>query len=238
MHKFLFVILFLIPSIAISGQSYKRWFMDQQLVGCPGCAVGMVEPAYYNDSLAIYLAFVDGCVNYLKQKSSIITIDKKDWGTEAGNVSIEDSFAESIDTMQLADVIKQLVIIDTMYSKNFIAVLVGSKSCSVDESLKQELSISDLTQGGSLFSSDTLQFTGNAPEYYFEKSSWIEAERRARREAAYSLHSKVSSIGRLIDFVFDERRNQITDVELRNTSVIRRWINKATNIYCVTIKME
>ncbi len=236
MREFLAALLFFI-SIAVPGQPYKRWFTDQYLAGCPGCAVGMVEPAGCNDSIAVYQAFLSGCTNYVKQKRAMVSIDKNDWGTESGTVSIEDNYTETIDSVQLADALQKLVILDTLFSKNFIAVLVGSNACSVDEFLKEKVSVI----GSELAVSRTekvLEFTGMSPRYAYERSSWDEAETRARREAAFYLDAKVSSIGRLGDMVFDERRKQKTRVELRNVFVLKRRIDKTANLFYVTIRLE
>ncbi len=164
------------------GQSYPRWFLDQEEVPCVSATVGYASPSFYPDSSAAQ-AFRDGCETFARQSRLDVSGGQAFWSTEIGVYWMGSDFREQYDTSEVARARSVLRPLDTFRSSGLVAVLLGDPGCEVDELQRTAIPIRGTqppswTQSPPQGTSDYYA-VGIAPEYFYEVSCWRLVERRA-----------------------------------------------------------
>lgn len=239
MIRSILVFLFLFNEILLP-QVYKGWFLDPLDYGCGNTVIGYANRSYYGDTSAIKNAFLNACENYLKQHQVYFHGGQAFWTTEAGTYWMGNNFTEDIDTSIIYYTVSSLKIIDTLLTPEFVAVLVGDKSCTGEYTsemhninvLKAPLWINTIPQDGVYHYA-----VGLAPSYYHERSSWEEAEKIARRNLASNVNSKVKSLEKKTEFEYQEIKNEDISVMLTNCEIIGRWKDTKKSVFYVLMRM-
>jgi len=236
------VIILIFTAKAGFPQLYKSWFVSQYSIACPEKAVGFSLHSYYNDSAAVKNAFLNGCENFVRNSKESIYGSQTFWSTENGTYTMGREINEQYDTSLVSAAALRLKITDTLITENFVAVLVTScgpdfisKECPVVEmkDVKRPEWIDSLPkEPGYNYA------LGSSPLYFYEMSSWKEAEWAARKAFALSVCSKTMSVEKLQDRSGQQVRNEEVAVTLSGVEVVARWKNSRENICYVLCKMR
>jgi hypothetical protein len=126
-----------------------------------------------------------------------------------------------------------------LYSENLVAALMGPPGNGFDPVWCERRSVTATRapewtehppqEGGCSYA------VGVAPAYYYEMSSWDEAERNARLNLARTIRIKVGAIQQMA--VQDQalQREQLS-VVLRNAQTVARWVDPREGIYYVLVR--
>jgi hypothetical protein len=220
------------------GQAYPAWFLDQQVALSGPTAVGYAHASFYPDSSAAQ-AIRDGCARWVRQQQTTVEGGQLFWSTALGTAWMGSSIQECYDTAAVAAAIATLAPLDTLFSDNLTAVLLGPLGSVLDPVWRERRSVTatrapDWTEQPP----HEIGFAyaiGVAPAYYYEMSSWDEAERNARLNLARTISVKVGALQQMA--VQDQalQREQVS-VVLRNAQTVARWVDPREGIYYVLVQ--
>ncbi|HCV43309.1 MAG TPA: hypothetical protein DGH68_07475 [Bacteroidetes bacterium] len=221
-------------------QEYPHWFLFQGGIGCGKIAVGFVNPAFHADSAAA-LAVRCACENYVRQSAVKISGGQSFWATEAGTYWMGADFSEEYDTLSGSEVCAHLGVLDAVATAGGVFALVGSPECDVSSIRGKMISIVGNSPPGwieRLPSERGSHFAvGIAPQYFYEISSWVEAEQAARRNLARAVHTTMKSIQKQTTTEAQEVRHEELSVMLRDYQVVARWRDMKRQIFYVLLRM-
>jgi hypothetical protein len=119
-------------------------------------------------------------------------------------------------------------------------VLLGNSDFPIDENLKLRSQFQNTIPPKWTESppNDENYFyaVGISPEYYYEISSWKEAEKLARRNLARSVYIEIKSLQKGAR-QFQEITNENLEMDLHNIQVVSRWRDIEEKLFYVLIKM-
>jgi hypothetical protein len=235
----LFVLFFaFLGFVNAKAQEYPVWFFHQGTVNCRTLAVGYAEHSPQNDSTISY-AFRNAAVNFAAFKCVTVKGGQTFWGTEAGKYRIHSSTQEVIDEVEVKKAQDLLRIIDFAEINGCMIVLAMDSNYSIPDFYKERVNLLRFNSPhwteeipkmpGFIFA------VGLAPKYYYQSSSWIEAEWMARRNLARSLHSELKAVQKSSGE--GESLEQLSsDVLLQNVEVVERWLDIREQLYYVLIR--
>lgn len=236
------ILLVCLETLIVQGclaQQYPKWFLNQLSLGCKKTAVGYANPSFFPDSSAAR-AFRNGCETYIKQRQTNVFGGQAFWSTEIGTFWMGSDFQEQFDTVAVAQAVNHLQALDTLITQGFVAVLLSNLNCLLDTSLQERQSTSSLPSPSWL---ETLPYDetyyyaiGVAPEYFYETSSWTEAERLARRNLARVVYIDVKALQKITGQGQEIRHEEIS-VTLRDIQTVARWRDMENKIFYVLIRM-
>ncbi len=225
-------------SIRSHAQSYPAWFLHQGTVKCESATVGYANQSYYPDS-AIALAARNAILNAGRLRATRVSGGQAFWSTEAGTYWMGSNIRENFDTTVSAER-SSYKILDVFTTRGFVAVLHGDSACAVDPSARAIVRVpSRPPLWAETIPKDDRYFyaVGLAPEYYYETSSWQEAERAARLSLARTVHTNIRSLQKIGGREGQEIRNEETSVVLERLQVVARWRDVRQKIFYVLIRM-
>lgn len=234
----LFLLLMVVSENALA-QAYPRWFLDPAAVGCSGLAVGYARAAFYADSSAAH-AFRNACENYARQMHTRLAGGQAFWSTEIGTFWLGADFVEEFDSTAAVLAEKSLQPLDTLSVGDFVAVLASPSGCQLPPVLEQKTLVAGRPAPGWTEAPPDdpgyYYVVGVAPEYFYEMSSWIEAERLARRNLARAVFIEVMAYQKL-GAQGQEIRHEELSVALHNIEVMGRWRDLNNRLFYVLIRM-
>jgi hypothetical protein len=230
-------ILLIVPGILVA-QSYPGWFLRQEGMKCPMTAVGYAVPSFYRDS-SIAQATRNAAENVGRQTATHVQGGQVFWATEGGTYLMGADFREQYDTGASKSALSSLVPVDTFVTSSIALVLLSDSGCQVDRRILGRLA--DEVEGPAW--TETLPLdakytyaVGVAPEYYYEVSSWLEAERSARRNLARSVVTEIKSLQKLSAREGQELRSEELSVSLHHIEAVARWRDMEKKIFYVLLR--
>jgi len=239
MIRGLFVLLLLGWTNA-EGQEYPAWFLLQGRVGCRTIAVGYAEHSSLKDSTASY-ALQNAAVNAAAFTHIVVKAEQTFWGTEAGTYRINSSTLEVLEEGELQRANHVLRRIDVAENNGCMMILAGDSTCIIPDGKRQKVNLSQVSPPH--WTEEVpkepgfVSAVGLAPRYYYESSSWKEAEWMARRNLARSLHSRIKGVqksaveGQSLELLS-------SDVVLKNAEVVERWLDIHQEIFYVLVRTQ
>lgn len=221
-------------------QVYPGWFLTPEKLGVSHAVAGYAEPAFYADS-AITQAYYNACENYAKETTCQYSGGQFYWATEIGVYWIGNDVQEKFDSSATAAALTILAPADTFIADGVVMILATSEPPAEASSLfalrntkKQSPPgwIKELPQD-----SEFIYATGLAPLYFHEKSSWLQAEQRARRNLAQTIFLTVSALGKSAAEGQDIRTEEMGLTTIRS-QVIARWFDAKDEVCHVLVKMK
>ena len=233
------IVLFL-PSCNSVAQIYPEWFLNPEKLTVPHAVTGYAEPAFYADS-AITQAFYNACENWAKETTCRYSGGQYYWATEIGVYWIGNDVRETFDSSATISALSALAPADTFITNGMILVLATSETPADEPALfahrntkKQSPPgwITELPQDSSFIFA-----TGAAQLYFHEKSSWLQAEQRARLNLARSIFLSVRALGKLAIEGQDQRVEEMGETAVQ-AQVVARWFDTKNEVCHVLIKMK
>lgn len=220
-------------------QSYPSWFLNQGSIKCGSAVVGYASPSFYRDS-SISQAAHNAAVNVGRLQMTHISGGQAFWSTEGGTYWMGTSIREEFDTTAAVKALSSQKVLDAFVTLEFVAVLCGDSTCVVDPSLRSTMQIRALAPPWTESIPRDEQFVyavGMAPEYYYELSSWQEAERAARLNLARNVYTNIKALQKVSGREGQEIRNEEMAVTLKQQQIVARWRDPRQKIFYVLIRM-
>lgn len=241
MKKGIFPLLFLLFfSNIIFSQHYPYWFIYPEKVGCDDYEVGYSTTGYYADSSKV-VAFKNGCVNRARNAYLKIEGGQGFWKTENGTYWMGAKINESFDTASIRIYEENLKLVSTFSDEKLTLAFLCNSELELTSLQNQIIDLKDISAPHwieKIPSSEKYYYAlAMTPKYYYEISSWLEAERLARVNLATQISVSVKSLQKVTEIEGQEIRNEEFSVILENISVAERWIDIKRNIFYVLIKM-
>jgi hypothetical protein len=217
------------------GQVYPNWFLNQGSTKCIGTTIGYANSSFYADS-AIAEAIRNAYENYSRNRVTHVAGGQAFWSTEAGTFWMGADFQEDFDTTAMESAPSFLSVLDMYVDVNIAVVLLGDSTCRIGEAERLRLPLLKTLHAWSDTPPKDERYyyaVGVAPQYYYETSSWIEAERIARRNLARTLTVSVRSLQKSTVREGQEIRQEELKVTLRNIEVMARWIDASKKLFYV-----
>ncbi|MFH0992107.1 MAG: LPP20 family lipoprotein [bacterium] len=222
-----------------SAQEYPAWFLNQGVLRCGRTVVGFANTAFYKDS-AIAFALRNGAEDAGRMAKTKIQGGQIYWSTEGGTFWMGADFREQFDSSAAQTALTSFTPIDTFISSSLVLVLFANAPCELDVALRSHGRINARAPSWTeTIPRDTnyLYAVGIAPEYYYEISSWREAERIARRNLAGNVHIKIRALQKLTAYEGQDIRHEEISVTLKDIQVVARWRDLGKKIFYVLIRM-
>lgn len=224
---------------AAYGQSYPNWFLNQGTITCGLAAVGYASPSFYRDS-SISQAAQNAAVNVGRLQMTHISGGQAFWSTEGGTYWMGANFREEFDTLATVRALRSQKVLDSFVTSGFVAVLCGDSTCAGDPSLRM---LTEIRSPAPLWTESIprdeqfVYAVGMAPEYYYELSSWQEAERAARLNLARNVFTQIKALQKVGGREGQEIRNEEMAVTLKYQQIVARWRDPKEKIFYILIRM-
>ena len=241
MLKGIFSLFFLLlfSSIGLS-QSYPYWFIYPDKVGCDNSTIGYSTTGYYKDTSKV-VAFKNGCVNFARNTALKIEGGQGFWKTENGTYWMGMKISESFDTVSIQKAESKLHLISSFSNDKITLAFLCLSDTNLTTSTNKLINLSDVPVPKWVTNLpkdvNAIYAMGMTPKYYYETSSWLEAEKQARINLAKQVSVKIQSLQKFSRYDNQEIRNEEFSVSLKNISVVERWIDAKRNIFYVLTKM-
>lgn len=219
-------------------QTYPAWFLEQGTVCRGRVTVGYADPSYYPDS-SISRAAKNARENFGRQLKTHVQGGQLFWATEGGTYWMGADFREQFDAAASESALALLVPVDTLVNLSMTLVLLADKECQLDPSILRRVAIRPEAPSWTETLPEDAQYVcavGVASEYYYEMSSWLEAERNARRNLARSVLVAVGALQKLSSREGQDIRREEIDVSLRYIDVVGRWRDRTNGIFYVLVR--
>lgn len=221
-------------------QAYPVWFLNQPGPACGQFVVGYANPSYYPDS-AVAQATRNAYVTFARQLQTKVTGGQAFWSTEIGTYWMGSSFREESDTSAIASARSVLKQVGTFVGKGIVAVLMGDSNCSLDRSIQSLIPVPATAPVWTESIPQDKQYfyaVGVAPAYYYETSSWTEAERIALRNLARAVHVETKSLQKVSTSEGgQEIRNEELSVTLHKVQTVARWRDLKREVFYVLVRV-
>lgn len=201
-----------------SGREYPAWFLaapESRVLTSVGIA-----PRYATDSTSVAEATeraLEALALAIKSRVSV------QMATEA-YANVRDFRGEDYQETALADPGHAAVVLDTAFLDKVVMVLVGTSRIAVDRHrVQMPDSVPSWVSTPPASTSTGSIALGTAPMYFYEQNSWIEAEARGRKAAAYDAATKIRTLSRSNNGDFTSVTVQSADAMLEGAQVVRRW---------------
>lgn len=220
-------------------QEYPGWFLYQGEIPCNSLVVGFSNISYYPDSSASH-AIANGWELFARQQWTRVYGGQAFWSTEIGTFWMGADFQEQFDSTAIETARSLLVPLDTLFLQNMTAVLLASPDCTPGSIHPTLLPIRDLKPPGWIEDLPTdhryLYAVGISPEYYYEKSSWMQAEKMARRNLARSLLIQIKAMQKMARQGQEVRQEQVS-VTIHQVQTVARWRDLKKRLFYVLLRM-
>ncbi|MEX2088723.1 MAG: hypothetical protein WEB62_03090, partial [Bacteroidota bacterium] len=217
--------LLLMSSSSLFPQAYPRWFLDQGSLGCDGLVVGYTRSSYYRDS-SLVLAVRNGYENHARLLETRVSGGQAFWTTEGGTFWLGADFKEEYNLLAGESAPSRLTVLDSFIDGNLSAALLGSTGCHLENDARRFMAVPASPPAWTevMPSDDRYHYgVGLATSYFYEVSSWLEAERIARRNIARSLLIEIKALEKSTAREGQQIRGEEVAVTLRNLQVVARW---------------
>ena len=232
------VVMLVVCSVASeSFAQYPVWFIEQGRIPGPRVVVGYAQPGYRHDSTG-GAAYQDALFSFARQNRVKISGGQIFWNTEAGSFWMGSDFSEDVDTTGLTQAAESLAVLDSFTTPSMQALLLGPKGSELDPAWKTMTGLGTTAPGwieSPPVSSTDEYAVGMAPQYYYESSSWKEAERMARRNLARSVFTTVRMLQKS-GIQAQGIEHEELRVDLHDISVAARWRDVNARIVYVLMR--
>lgn len=199
----------------VPGPSYPGWFLRAPTSTLT--AVG-IAPRYATDSSSIAEATERARAALALAVRSKVSVQM---ATEA-YANVRDFQGEEYSESALDDQVP-FVVLDTAFVDKLVLVLVGAgrvpfrdEPVAMPDSAPAWVGVLPVAPRGSTV-------IGSAPLYYYEQNSWIEAEARARRAAAFDGATRLKTLERSSNGDYSSVTVSSTAAILQGAQVVQRW---------------
>lgn len=230
------VIVLLGLAVSLQAQQYPDWFLNPTLIHCTNSVTGIAEKSFLSDSVVNY-AICNGLRQQNINKCAEIQAETSYWGTEAGKYCLWRKYEETPGYTIMNTQDHQRYTKKIYKNENLVFVLLVDTVCNVSGSDDQLINITSMSTPQWVEhipeSSAYWYAVGIAPKYYYETSSWFQAEQEARKYLAFS---KGISIRDLTKVSRSGESKQVleVEVEVKNIEVIARWRSRENDLfYCL-----
>lgn len=238
-----FIILFLYALLneLNFAQSYKRWFLEQNFSDKTLTAVGYARRSHFKDSAAIQSAFIDACINYAIQRRYTLKGGQAFFSTSRGAMLMGSDFEESFDTSYIQTVIEKAKILDTMFTKEFVAIIISLEDIEIPQEYKAMV---NYTKKKISWLQNTpnvpgyIYEIGVAPQYFREISSWQQAEKTAIRNLAKAIGVHLKALEK---FASEEeyaiRSEDVKEVTIFNVQIVARHYDPKKRVFYILARI-
>jgi hypothetical protein len=230
-------------STASFAQEYPRWFLDQGDLPCAGAAVGITATPYYPDSTGgqgLLLA----AENAVRYRAMTISGTMAYFTSEGGGTCVVSStVTESFDTALVENAAKSMKLLTSYSSLGLTLVLAGPSGCDVPGQFMRMVRVGRSNTPSwvtELPPDQKISYAvGISEPFYYEESSWTEAEKNARLELARMAHSRMRGVDYLqrndsgVSSGSAIRDEDLGSTTLRGVRVLHRWRNPANSLFYV-----
>lgn len=221
------------------GDAYPRWFLqgvgDQR--SC--CAVGYGR-AFVDPDTSVAYAMRDGVENVAKGIEVHIRSEQGFMAVPGGLRFMGETFSEEVDSAKMDAIRERCSVVDTAFVRGMVLVLVcygEEEEFEVDRARvrmpeKAPKWVWKLPRkGGYVFA------VGTSHLYYYEESSWREAERAARLNLARDVLSQIRDLSKQAGGTLEHVIVTKTEATLRGTQIVGRWLDKKAKACYVLYRM-
>lgn len=231
------ILIFVLFKSTVFAQDYPYWFLHQGKLDCQSSVVGYAKPAEYQASSA-----AQAHQNAFENISLINTMVSGKQGfhtTEIGAFWLGSDINAQGDTVKSNYLSLQYTAVDTFFSDHLVCVVI-MKDGKIKDQHKRRIPCAAQQKPTWVTTlpkkEDMLFALGAAPSYYYEISSWQEAENNARLNLARSVQVKIQSLEK--EYLQYQRIDSETvSTSLSDVSVAARYRDFETNLYYVLLQM-
>jgi hypothetical protein len=237
LHRFIIVFIVMVGlADFLQAQHYPDWFLNPTLIHCMQSISGIAEKSYLSDS-AISYAISNGLKQQNINNGIEVTAETSYWGTEAGKYCLWKTYEETPCNNITNNQDYQRNTKKVFTNENLFFVLLADTACEVSESWGRLIEVKTASPPQwieHIPESTTYWYAvGIAPKYYYETSSWFQAEQEARKYLAFSKGVSIKDVTKVSESGESQQVLEV-NVELKNIEVVARWRNLKNDLfYCL-----
>jgi hypothetical protein len=221
---------------SLQAQHYPNWFLNPTFIHCTHSVSGTAEKSYLSDS-AISYAISNGLKQQNINNGIDVQAETSYWGTEAGKYCVWRKYEETPNNKMIDNQDFQRNTKKIFMNENLVFVLLVDSMCEVSESDARSIDVKRASTPQwveHIPESSTYWYAvGIAPKYYYETSSWSQAEQEARKYLAFSKGISIRDVTKVSGWGESKQVLEV-NVELKNIEVIARWRDIKNDLfYCL-----
>jgi hypothetical protein len=220
----------------LQAQHYPEWFLNPTTIHCSKSLIGIAEKSYLSDSTISY-AISNGIKQQILNNGIEVQAETSYWGTEAGKYCIWRKYEETPydninDNQDYQRYTKKV-----FANENLVFVLLVDSAYEALEASVRSIDVKKVSSPKwveHLPESATYWYAvGIAPKYYYETSSWFQAEQEARKYLAFSKGVSIKDVTK-VSGSGESKQDLEVNVELKNIEVVARWRDIKNDLfYCL-----
>ena len=221
---------------SLQAQNYPDWFLNPTLIHCTQSVSGIAEKSYLSDS-AVNYAISNGLKQQNIDNCIEVQAETAFWGTEAGKYCLWRNYEETPCNKTIGNIDYRNKTKKVFTNENLVFVLLIDSMCELPESSVRSVDVKKVSNPQWIEripeSSTYWYAVGIAPKYYYETSSWSQAEQEARKSLAFSKGISIKDVTK-VSGSGESKQILEVNVELRNIEVVARWRNIKNDLfYCL-----
>ncbi|MFZ1977726.1 MAG: hypothetical protein WAV76_07190 [Bacteroidota bacterium] len=220
-------------------QEYPRWFLHQGELKGSDFAIGYANASGLSDSSKSY-ARINAKENALIYRGVNISGGELFWSTEGGTYWLGTNVIEKV-IPERETFVPKLKLLELYESIKLSIVLIGDSENVIPLEMNQVIKPSQAAPAwieSIPTESKAVYAVGIAPDYYYESSSWQEAERVMRKNLARSFFVSIKMLGKKDINEGQSMKKTEVNIDLYNILVVERWWDMENRIYYVLGKIE
>lgn len=234
------IVIVLLSVLTGRAQVYPAWFLNAPLTECAQATAGIANAVYFNNSSA--LAYQDGLNRIARHRYTAIAGDQQFWKTEVGNAATGAVYVEWYDTSAVAEAAVTYAVVDSFRTGNLSLVLLAPDGCGSDaiDTSRTDITLRpppDWLNGVSEDSRFRYE-VGVSDANYYEASSWLRAEKEARRALARAGNNTIEAEQRVENSQGEEQQKSSFVVTLKNLKVTARYVDVQNGLFYVLMRTE
>lgn len=233
------LIFFFTTAVGCLAQDYPRWFLEPVNLECANVSAGCSRPFLRRES-SDSAAYLKACENLAFGHRFEFCGGEAFWHTEAGVFWMGNNFRESTDSVYLRDIVSRAIRLDSYHSDRICIVLASAAACPLPDSMLSVVKCIGKMPGWVETipqDQDYVYAEGVAREYFYESSSWEEAERRARFNLARSIRVSMRAMQKADGASGQEVRDEEVMARLTGAEVVYRWRDVRRSLYFVLMRV-
>jgi hypothetical protein len=181
----------------LQAQQYPEWFLNSSTINCSRSLIGIAEKSYLSDSTISY-AISNGIKQQKINNGIEVQAETSYWGTEAGKYCLWKKYEETPCNKITDDQDFQRDKSKVFANENLVFVLLIDSVCETLETSVQSIDVKKVSPPKwveHIPEPATYWYAvGIAPKYYYETSSWSQAEQEARKYLAFSMGVSIKDV--------------------------------------------
>lgn len=232
------ILTILVYAVCCMAKQYPLWFLEPDQLSNNTTAVFL--QSVYNSKQIDTLAAANGWEQMVKGNSIRIIGSENFWSFDFGTMSTGAFYQEEYDTVKAQTIPSDIEVLDRFMLEDKSSIFLLALKADNQQDFNKLLTLSQKEPDWVTTTPENQQFRyaiGISPAYYYEKSSWQEAEKNALLNIAKN-NFKIKTFFKKDQNSADEQKEIDYESTIANFKICKRWYDETNNVFYVLARCD